>query len=59
MVAIEKCTCSFKGSKHVMEHTNDLPFKPFVQETKSWKHGSLGNLIDEEGAIVGAWILVV
>jgi hypothetical protein len=28
-----------------------------LRKAKSWKHGPLGNLIDEEDAIVGTWIL--
>jgi hypothetical protein len=26
-----------KGNKQVMEHTNDFPFKPFVQENQMMK----------------------
>jgi hypothetical protein len=59
MATIEKCTCSLR----VANMSWNIPMTFFsnhlFRKTKSWKHGPLGYLIDEEDAIVGTWILVM
>jgi hypothetical protein len=59
MATIEKCTCTLR----VASMSWDIPMTSFLnhlfRKTKSWKYGPLGNLIDEEDAILGAWILVM
>jgi hypothetical protein len=59
MVAIEKCTYSLRVANMSWNILMTSFSSHLFRKTKTWKHGPLGNLIDEEDVIVGAWILVM